>query len=89
MSFGLNPNSSTTHSGVIMFKPGTMWSTNVLRSSGVNRKSGAVIVRYSQKKNFISFVFYCFENPSIALTFEPQVGFSANFTPPNDDFNQN
>ena len=30
------------------------------------RKLVALIVRYSQKKDFISFVFYCLENPSIA-----------------------
>ncbi len=38
----------------------------VLRSSGISQKSGALIVRYSQKKECISCVFYCFENPSIA-----------------------
>ncbi len=54
--------------------------TNVLRSSRVSRKLGALIVRYSQKKECISFVFY-FENSSDAITLEPlvppiEVGFS-------------
>ncbi len=31
----------------------------VLRSSGISRKSGALTVRYNQKKEWISFVFYC------------------------------
>ncbi len=39
----------------------------VLRSSGISRKSVALIVRYRQKKECISFVFYCFENLSIAI----------------------
>ncbi len=34
---------------------------------------GALILRYSQKKECISSVFYCFENPSIAITLEPLV----------------
>ncbi len=46
---------------------------NVLRSSGISQKSGALIVRYSQKKEYISCVFYCFENLSIAITLEQQV----------------
>ena len=41
----------------------------MLWSSGISWKSGALIVRYSQKKEWISFVFYCFENPSIAQNF--------------------
>ena len=41
-------------------------SANVFRSSGISRKSGTLIVRYSQKKELISFVFYCSENPSNA-----------------------
>ncbi len=50
--------------------------TIVLRSSGVIQKSGALIVRYSLKKECISFsffffLFYCFENLSIAITLEP------------------
>ena len=44
-------------------------SKYVLRSSGISRKSGALIVRYSQNKEWISFVFYCLENPSIAQNF--------------------
>ncbi len=34
----------------------------VLQSSGISQKSGALIVRYSKKKKWISFVFYCSEN---------------------------
>ncbi len=41
----------------------------VLLSSGISRKSAALIVRYSQKKKWISIVFYCSENPSIAHNF--------------------
>ena len=33
----------------------------VLRSSGISQKSEALIARYSQKKECISLVFYCFE----------------------------
>ncbi len=63
----------------------------VLLSSRISRKSGALIVRYSQKKECVSFVFYCFENPSIAnfgTTGLIQVGFSAKCTSPNENFNQ-
>ncbi len=49
--------------------------TIVLRSRGISQKSGAMTVRYSQKKECISFVFYCFENLSIAKTLEPLVPF--------------
>ena len=49
-------------------------------------------IDYSQKKKLISFVFYCFENPSIAHNFGTtgpiQVGFSAKCTSPNKHFNQ-
>ena len=51
----------------------------MLWSSGISRKSGALIVRYSQKKEYISFVFYCFENLSIVLTLEPLVRFRWDF----------
>ncbi len=40
-------------------------------------KSGALIVRYSHKKERI--VFYCFENLSIAITLEPLVRFRWGF----------
>ena len=60
----------------------------VLRSSGISRQSKGLIVRYSQKKELISFVFYCFENSSIAhsvgTTSPIQVGFSAKCTSPNE-----
>ena len=55
-------------------------------------KLGELIVRYSQKKEWISFVFYCFENPSNAHNFGTtgpiQVGFSAKCTSPNEHINQ-
>ncbi len=64
----------------------------VLQSSRIIRKSGALIVRYSQKKKWNSIVFYCSENPSIShnlgTTGPNQVGFSAKCTSPNEDFNQ-
>ena len=64
----------------------------VLQSSGIIRKSGALIVRYSQKKKWVSFVFYCFEYPSIAHNFGTtgpiQVGFSTKCTSPYEQFNQ-
>ncbi len=51
----------------------------VLRSSGISRKLALLIVRYSQKKELISIVFYCSENHSIAHNLETtgpiQVGF--------------
>ncbi len=65
--------------------------TFVLWTSGISQKSGALIVRHSQKK-LKSFVFYCSENPSIAHSFGTtgpiQVGFSAKCTSPNEHFNQ-
>ena len=68
------------------------WVTYVLPSSRISLKSGALILRYSQKKEWISFIFYCFENPLIAHDFgttDPiQVGFSAKCTSPNEHFNQ-
>ena len=62
-------------------------------------KSGALIVRYSQKKECMHFVFYYFENLSIATymynfgtTGPIQTGFSSKCTSPgtspNEDFNQ-
>ncbi len=64
----------------------------VLLFSGISRKSASLIVRYSQKKEEISFVFHCSENPSIAYNFETtgpiQVAFSAKCTSPNEHFNQ-
>ncbi len=64
----------------------------VLRSSGINRKSAALIVRYSQKKKWISIVIYCSENPSIAHnlgTTEPiQVVFKQKCISLNEDLIQ-
>ncbi len=66
----------------------------LLWSSGASLKWGALIhvVRYSQNKEWMSFVFYCFENPSIAhnlgTTGPIQVGFSAKCTSLNKHFNQ-
>ena len=52
----------------------------VLRSSGISRKSEALIVRYSQKNECISFVvFYYFDNLSIAVTLEPLFRFRRAF----------
>ena len=52
----------------------------VLQSSWISQKSGALIVRYSQKKELISFVFYCSEeNHSIAYNLEPLVWFRWGF----------
>ena len=55
-------------------------------------QSRTLIVIYSQKKDWISFVFYCFENPSTARNFETTepilVGFSGKCTSPNGHFNQ-
>ena len=47
--------------------------THVLPSSGISWKSAALIVRYSQKKECISFVFYCSVHLSIASTLESLV----------------
>ncbi len=67
-------------------------SEYVFRSSGISQKLGALIVRYSQKKEWISIVFYCSENPSIThylgTTGLIQVEFSANCTSPNEHFNK-
>ncbi len=67
-------------------------SIHVLQSSGISRKSAALIVIYSQKKKWISIVFYFSENPSIAhnlgTTGSIQVGFSANCTSPSEHFYQ-
>ncbi len=65
----------------------------VLRSSGISRKSGALIVRYSQKKGMHFFCFLLFQESfycyNFASTGRIQVGFSAKCsTPPNEDFNQ-
>ena len=44
---------------------------NVLRPSEISLESAALIVRYSQKKECISFfIFYCFVNLSIVITLE-------------------
>ena len=49
-------------------------------------------MRYSQKKEWISFVFCCFQNPSSARNLETtglmQVGFSVKCSSPNEHFNQ-
>ena len=61
-------------------------STYALRSSRISRKSAALIVRYSQKKECISFVLYCF---NFGTTGPIQVGFSAlKCTSGNEDFKQ-
>ena len=64
----------------------------MLWSSGISQKSEGLIVRCSQKKEQISFVFYRSENPSIAhnfgITGPIQVGVSAKCTSPNKHFNQ-
>ena len=41
----------------------------MLWSWGISRKSGALIVKYSQKNEWMNFVFYCFENPLMAQNF--------------------
>ena len=48
-------------------------------------------MRYSQEKEYVSFVFYCLENLSIAVTLEPMSdlgGIQENATSPNENFNQ-
>ena len=62
----------------------------MLRSSRISRKLGALIVRCSQKKDCTSFVFSCFENPSVAHNFGTLVWFRWGFqqTSPNEHFNQ-
>ena len=49
----------------------------VLRSSGISQKSAALIARYSQKKECISFVYS--QNLSIAVTLQPLVRFRWSF----------
>ena len=62
----------------------------MLWSSGISRKSGLLIVRYSQKEMHLFSC--CFENSSIAhnfgITGPIQVGFSAKFTFRNEHFQQ-
>ena len=63
----------------------------MLRSSGISQKSAALIVRYSQKKKWISTVFYCSENLSIAHNLGTTgliPGFSAKCTSPKQYLNQ-
>ena len=63
----------------------------VLRSSRISLKSGALIVRYSQKEGHISFVSYCSDNLSIynfGTTGLIQVRFSAKCNSPNENFNE-
>ena len=54
--------------------------------------SGTLIMRYSQKKEWISVVFYCFANPSIAhnlgTTGPIQEDLTAKWTAPSDHFNE-
>ncbi len=50
-----------------------------MQYSGITWKSTALIVRYSQKKECISIVFYCSENLSIVITLEPLVQFRWGF----------
>ncbi len=61
-------------------------------SSRISWKSAALIMRYSQKRKWISIFFYCSESPSIAhdlgTTGPIQMGFSAKCTSPNEDINQ-
>ena len=60
----------------------------VLWSSRISPKSGALIARYSQKKEWISFILYCFENPSnFETTGLMQVEFPTK-TSPNEHSNQ-
>ena len=67
-------------------------SNIVLRSSRISRKSGALIVRYSQKNECISSCFLSFWESFNCYNFNTtgpfQVGVSAKCTSPNDDFNQ-
>ncbi len=65
-----------------------LYNAYVLQSSTVSRKSEALIVRNSQKKEWICFVFYCFERTLqlVILNFRTtgpiQVRFSAKCTSP-------
>ncbi len=79
---------STLHEGSwwICYK-----DVDVLRSSGISRKSGALIVRYiiARKKNEC-FSFYCSENP-LLITVEPLTFrwvYSKMYTSPNVHFNK-
>ena len=64
----------------------------MLRSSGISWKSGALIVRYSQKKGMHFFCFLLFWESFNCYNFGTTgpiwVGFSAKCTSPNEDFNQ-
>ena len=51
----------------------------VSQSRWISRKSGVLIMRYSQKRECISFVLYCFENLSSTITLEPLVRFRWGF----------
>ena len=71
------------------------WSIYVLRSSGISQKSGALNWYWekARKRNsWVSFVFNCSENHSIAHIFGTtspiQVGFSAKCTSPNGHINK-
>ncbi len=55
------------------------WTYVLMLSSGIIWKLEALIMRYSQKEECISFVFYCFENLPIAITMEPLVLFKWGF----------
>ncbi len=67
-------------------------SPYVLRSSGISRKSGALIVEYSQKRNVVLLFFQLFWESfnyyNFGTTGPIQVRFSAKCTSPNEDFNQ-
>ncbi len=65
---------------LLMIKQKLTPDVYVLPSSGIRWKSGALIVRYRQKKESISSVFYCSENPSIAR--------NLGATGPNEHFKQ-
>ena len=53
---------------------------NVVWSSKISRKSKILILRYSQIKDIISFVSYCFYNPSIAHIFGTKCPISVRFS---------
>ena len=87
----------TDSEGMVMISEGLV---SVLVSDGqvsvlvlidFEAKTPSLIVRYSLKKECISFVLYCFENLSIVnfgTTGPIHLGFSAKCTLPNEDFNQ-
>ena len=68
--------------------------TNMKICVAISRESasGSLILMYSQKKESISFVFYCFENPLLAITLAPLVrfrrGLSTQCTSSNEHLNQ-